>query len=195
MPDMAQPLRKPVPEPLSYSDRIRERVEADDVMGARALVAEAVERGEADKDVLAWQRVLAPSKPIRVGGERDIDRTADLKWFEEHGKEYQHEWVAVLQGELLGHSASLDDVMAAVKQRNLRYPPLLHYINIPPEPVGLAEAQTYAEKIRILVEADWVGAARKLLAEALERGDHGEDLSGWQRVLAPAKPLRKPTPS
>lgn len=192
---MAQPLRKPTPEPLSYSDRIRERVEADDVLGARALVAEALERGEADKDVLAWQRVLAPAKPIRTGGERDIDRTADLKWFEEHAKEHQHEWVAVLQGELIAHSASLDDVLAAVKQKNLKHHPLLHYIDIPPEPAGLAEAQTYAEKIRILVEADWVGAARELLAEALERGDHDEDLSGWQRVLAPAKPLRKSSPS
>lgn len=192
---MAQPLRKPEPEPLSYSDRIRERVEADDVLGARALVAEALERGEVDKDVLAWQRVLAPAKTIRVGGERDIDRTADFEWLEKHGKEYQHEWVAVLQGELIAHSTSLDDVLAAVKQRNFKHHPLLHRINVPPEPAGLAEARTYAEKIRILVEADWVGAARKLLAEALERGDHDEDLSGWQRVLAPAKPLRKSSSS
>jgi len=191
---MAQPLGKPIPEPLSYSDRIRERVEADDVLGARALVAEALERGEADKDVLYWKEVLAPAKMIGFA-ERDIDRTADLEWFGQHAKEYQHEWVAVLQGELIAHSACLDDVVAAVKQNKPKHPPLLHYINIPPEPAGLAKAQTYAEKIRILVEADWVGAARKLLAEALERGDHDEDLSGWQRVLAPAKPLRKSSPS
>ncbi|HEV2854785.1 MAG TPA: DUF5678 domain-containing protein [Thermoanaerobaculia bacterium] len=188
---MAQPLRQPISEPQSYSDRIRERVEADDVLGARALLAEALERGDSDKDILYWQRVLAPAKMIRVGGERDIDRTADLEWLGHHGKEYQHEWVAVLQGELIAHSASLDDVLAAVKQKNLKHHPLLHYINVPPEPAGLAEVRTYAEKIRILVEADWVGAARQLLSEALERGDHDEDLSGWQRVLAPAKVIRK----
>jgi hypothetical protein len=55
-----------------------------------------------------------------------------------------------------------------------------------PEP----DTRPYAERIRELVEQDYVGAARELLAEALEKGDHGEDLSGWQRVLAPAKVLR-----
>jgi len=54
-----------------------------------------------------------------------------------------------------------------------------------PEP----DTRSYAEKIRELVEQDYVGAARKLLAEALEKGDHDEDLSGWQRVLAPARLL------
>lgn len=52
------------------------------------------------------------------------------------------------------------------------------------------ETRPYAERIRDLVEQDYVGGARKLLAEALEKGDHGEDLSGWQRVLAPAKILK-----
>jgi len=46
--------------------------------------------------------------------------------------------------------------------------------------------RSYTERIRELVEKDYIGAARKLLAEALEIGDHGEDLSGWQQVLAPA---------
>src|SRR5436305_14763275 len=51
------------------------------------------------------------------------------------------------------------------------------------------EIRSYRERIRELVEADRVEGARRLLAEALERGDHGEDLSYWQRVLAPAKVL------
>lgn len=52
------------------------------------------------------------------------------------------------------------------------------------------EARTYRERIRELVEQDRVGAARALLAEALEDRDHDEDLSHWQSVLAPAKVLR-----
>jgi hypothetical protein len=52
------------------------------------------------------------------------------------------------------------------------------------------DLRPYRERIRELVEADRVKAARELLAEALKRGDHGEDLSGWQRVLAPAKTLK-----
>ena len=187
MSDMAQPLRKPIPETRSYSDRIRERVEADDVMGARALVAEALERGESDKDVLAWQRVLAPSKPIRVGGERDIDRTPDLRWLEEHAQDYRGYWVALLGGKLLAHSPSFEEVVSTLKEDKPKHPPLVEYIGYPPEVPGLSEARTYAEKIRLLIEADLVAGARKLLAEALEKGDHGEDLSYWREVLAPAK--------
>ena len=52
------------------------------------------------------------------------------------------------------------------------------------------ETRNYRERIRELVEADKVEGARRLLAEALERGDHGEDLSSWQRVLAKGKPIR-----
>ncbi len=52
------------------------------------------------------------------------------------------------------------------------------------------ETRSYRERIRELVEADQVKAARALLAEALEGGEHGEDLSHWQKALAPAKTLR-----
>jgi hypothetical protein len=49
------------------------------------------------------------------------------------------------------------------------------------------ETRSYRDRIRELVEADSVEAARALLAEALENGNHEEGLAGWQRVLAPAK--------
>ena len=187
---MAQALRKPIPEPPSYSDRIRERIEADDVMGARALVAEALERGESDKNVLYWKEVLAPAKMIGFG-ERDIDRTPDLRWLEEHAQDYRGQWVALLGGKLLTHSTSFEEVVSILRRDKPKHPPLVEYIGYPPEVPGLSEAQTYAEKIRLLVEADLVGGARKLLAEALEKGDHGEDLSYWHKVLAPVKKISR----
>jgi hypothetical protein len=52
-----------------------------------------------------------------------------------------------------------------------------------PEP----DARSYVERVRELVEQERVPAARKLLAEAEERGIVDEDLASWQRVLAPAK--------
>ena len=54
------------------------------------------------------------------------------------------------------------------------------------------EMRSYRERIRELVEQDRVGAARALLAEALEQGGHGEDLSRWREILAPAR-VRKST--
>ncbi len=49
------------------------------------------------------------------------------------------------------------------------------------------EMRSYKERIRELVEQDRIGAARALLVEALENGDHGEDLSRWREILAPAR--------
>ena len=57
---MAQALRKSDPDNRSYAERIRELVEQDYVGGARKLLAEALERGEQDAELLQWQRVLAP---------------------------------------------------------------------------------------------------------------------------------------
>jgi hypothetical protein len=137
------------------------------------------------------------AQPLRkpVEEERVPDPALDIQWLQEHGRGYPGQWVALCGGELLAHAASLQDVLSTVKKNEWRKPTLLHYIGHPQEVPGLAEAKTYAEKIRLLVEADRVGGARALLAEALERGDHDEDLSGWQRVLAPAKVIRKSSPS
>jgi len=191
---MTQALRKPTEEETrSYYDRIRELVEAERVPAARKLLAEALEKRDHGEDLSGWQRVLAPAKVIGVGGERDIDRTADIQWLQEHAREYDGQWVALLGGELLAYATTLEEVLSVVKEKKPQHRPLLHRIDFQPEPAGLAEARTYAEKIRMLVEADLVGEARKVLAEALERGDHGEDLSGWQRVLAPAKVIRRPS--
>jgi hypothetical protein len=49
------------------------------------------------------------------------------------------------------------------------------------------ETRSYRDRIRELVEQDRVGAARALLAEAVEHSDSGEDLSLWREILAPAR--------
>jgi hypothetical protein len=126
---MAQALRKPVEETRSYAERIRDLVENDYVGAARKLVAEAVQQGEQDEDLLQWQRVLAPAKTLRVGGPRDFDRTPDVEWMRQHWNDYRGQWVALLHGELLAHSESLDEVTSILKQNEYDYPPLLHYLD------------------------------------------------------------------
>jgi predicted CopG family antitoxin len=51
------------------------------------------------------------------------------------------------------------------------------------------ESRSFSERISELVEADKVASARRLLAEALERGEKETDLSEWQKVLAPGRVL------
>jgi len=174
---MAHALRKPE-ETQSYTERIRDLLAQDRVGAARALLAEALERKDHKEDLSILQQELDP------------DRTSDVEWLKAHANSYRGEWVALLGGELLAHSANLEEVLSTTRKKHTKHRPLLHFIDHPSEIPGLQEAQTYAEKIRALVEADRVGGARALLAKALEKDDHGEDLSYWQEVLAPAKVIR-----
>ena len=192
---MAQPLRKIEPETRSYSERILELVEADKVGGARRLLAEALEHGAQEEGLAYWQKVLAKGGPGRpVKGEPDFDRTPDIQWIREHSETYRGQWVAVLGGELLAHSQSLDEVVQVLEQNKPARSPLLHYIDRQTTAERLKkiepETRSYSERILELVEADLVGGARRLLAEALEKGSQEEDLAYWQKVLAKGGPGR-----
>jgi hypothetical protein len=48
------------------------------------------------------------------------------------------------------------------------------------------DTRSYSERIRELVEKDYIGAARTLLSEALEQGEEDREILKWQRVLEPA---------
>jgi|tagenome__1003787_1003787.scaffolds.fasta_scaffold20436151_1 hypothetical protein len=116
---MAQPLREPQDETRSYTERIRELIEQDRVGGARKLLAEALERGAQEKDLALLQRILGPAKFLRVGGERDIDRTPDFQWLKDHGDMYRGQWVALFGGELLAHGENLKDLLAELEKHPL----------------------------------------------------------------------------
>jgi len=126
--DMGHALRKIEPEPRSYSQRIRELVEADKVEGARRLLAEALKEDQGE-DLSGWQRVLAKGKPIRVGGgDLDFDRTPEVTWIREKSAPYQGQWVALLGDKLLAHSKSLDEVVSILKEHKPPRRPMLHYV-------------------------------------------------------------------
>jgi len=127
---MGHALRKIQPESRSYSERIRELVEADKVEGARRLLAEALERGEKEPDLSEWQKVLAKGKPIRVGGgDLDFDRSLEITWIREKSIPYQGQWVALLGDELLAHSKSLDEVVSILKANQPPRRPMLYYVD------------------------------------------------------------------
>ena len=125
---MGQPLRKAEPETRSYRERIRELVEADLVGEARRLLAEALEKGDHDEDLFAWQEVLAPGKVLGTSDELDPDRTPEFQWLETNSRDYWRQWVALAENRLLAHSESLDDVLSTVTGMKPRRRPLLHYI-------------------------------------------------------------------
>jgi uncharacterized protein DUF5678 len=54
---------------------------------------------------------------------------------------------------------------------------------------------SYVDRIREHVEREEVGAARRILAEALREGSHEPGLTDWERLLAPGKVLGTSPPS
>jgi hypothetical protein len=126
---MGHALRKIEPEPRSYSERIRELVEADKVEGARRLLAEALD-GHQGEDLSGWQKVLAKTKGrLNPAVEPDFDRTPEFRWIAEHSGAYRGQWVALLGGELLAHSASLKEVTATLERNKPPHRVMLHYVD------------------------------------------------------------------
>jgi hypothetical protein len=126
---MGHALRKVEPESRSYSERIRELVEADKVGGARRLLAEALSEPH-DEDLSGWQRVLAKTKGrLNPDVDLDFDRTPEFLWITEHSEAYRGQWVALLGSELLAHSTSLKEVVAAVERNKPPRRALLHYVD------------------------------------------------------------------
>jgi hypothetical protein len=127
---MAQALRKPDQEETSsYREKIRALVEADRVGAARTLLAEALQKGDHEEDLSRWQAILAPAKVSKSTKERDFDRSPELGWLARYGNQYPGQWVALLGDELLAHSKSLGEVVAALEKNKPKRRPLLHYID------------------------------------------------------------------
>ncbi len=126
---MAKALRKPQEEETrSYTERIRELIEQDCVQGARKLLAEALERGEQEKDFPILQSVLGPAKFLGFTDEREPDRTPEYQWLATHSKDYRGQWVALAEDRLLAHSPEIRDVDSAVRTMTLNRRPLMLYI-------------------------------------------------------------------
>ncbi|HSS50542.1 MAG TPA: DUF5678 domain-containing protein [Thermoanaerobaculia bacterium] len=126
---MGHALRKIEPESRSYSERIRELVEADKVEGARRLLAEALS-GHHGEDLSGWQRVLAKTKGRpNPDVEPDFDRTPEFRWITEHAEAYRGQWVALLGRKLLAHSTSLKEVVAALERNKPPRRAMLHFVD------------------------------------------------------------------
>ena len=117
-----------MPEMRSYRERIRDLVEQDRVGAARALLAEALEKGDHGEDLSRWREILAPARVRKSTKEPDFDRSSEIHWLAQHGSEYQGQWVALLGSELLAHSKSLEEVVMALEKNMPSRRPLLHYI-------------------------------------------------------------------
>lgn len=113
-----------------YVPRIRALVEEGRVREARELVKEALLNNPEEPELRHWSEVLAPAKAWTAppGTGMDFDRSAEIRWLEEHWQEYRGEWVALLHDELLAHG-TLDEVMVRLKVVDPEALALLHRIH------------------------------------------------------------------
>lgn len=117
----------PSEETELYVPRIQKLLETADLRGARRLLAEARERGSSEPDLDQLERLLAPPRQ-ELRPASDFDRSAEIRWLEEHWEEYRGQWVALLHDELLAHG-TLDEVMAQLRAIDPGERALLHRIH------------------------------------------------------------------
>lgn len=114
--------------PPSYEDRIREHLERDDVKGARRILAEALQEGSTEPGLAHWAEVLAPAKILGFRPADGTDIRDDIRWFDEHGRDYKGQWVAVLRGALLAHADSYEVLRATLDEIAPTEYPLVHLV-------------------------------------------------------------------
>jgi hypothetical protein len=111
-----------------YVPRIQALVNEERIREARALVKEALLHNPDEPGLRGWSEVLAPAKVLGTRPASDFDRSAELRWLDEHAEEYRGQWVALLGSELLAHG-TLDEVTAELKAIPPRARALLHRIH------------------------------------------------------------------
>jgi hypothetical protein len=112
-------------ESAQYLPRIQKLVDTGRIREARALVTEALRAHPTEPRLKRWSTVLAPAT-TKAARALDIDRSADFRWLEDHADSYPDQWVAVLEGSLVAHAATLRELEGLLAERAPFAPVLLH---------------------------------------------------------------------
>lgn len=118
----------PIEESMLYVPRIQALVNEERIREARVLVKEALLNNPSEPGLQGWSEVLAPAKHLGTRPASDFDRSAEIRWLEEHWQEYRGQWVALLHDELLAHG-TLDEVTAQLDAVDPGARALLHRIH------------------------------------------------------------------
>jgi hypothetical protein len=107
-------------EELSVADFIRVirwALKAGAYKAAYEVSAQGASLYPANSELQKHARVLAPPKLISSSLPPDPGIEANHNWMKQHGKEYRGQWVAVRNGQWLGASATLDDLVSQLDDR------------------------------------------------------------------------------
>jgi len=110
-------------------ERIRDHVERDEVGAARRVLAEARREGADEPGLDGWEKVLAPAKILGTSPASESDRSVELRWLRENGRQYRGQWVAVLDDELLAHAGTYVELRAQLDTLKPARRPLALFID------------------------------------------------------------------
>lgn len=117
----AEELLSPESRPEDVFELLRELIETDQVGKARQLTREAVRRFPDHDRIRLAKRVLNDGKASSNPYVQPT-ATAEFEWLDDPPEEARGKWIALVGSELVAMADCLDELMAALKTRNLQRP-------------------------------------------------------------------------
>ena len=96
--------------------QVRTLIEQDNIFEARRLLAAACQRDVSSSQLERWQRVLALPKAKSLGHATGSTLSTTTAWLKKHSSEYQGQWVALVDGNLLGAHVSRPQLQQSLQQ-------------------------------------------------------------------------------
>jgi hypothetical protein len=122
---MSAPLRQsPGQESPDMEQRIRSLVEEGRILEARDLLKTAGDQVPAESNL---RRILG-SPRVSKSDILDVDRSPEFRWLKKHAEEYQGQWVALVEENLVASSATLKELLDQLDGLRFERQPLLHHL-------------------------------------------------------------------
>lgn len=114
--------------PGEYRAAISAALNNESLRGAEHAAAEGHEKFPDDPELARLNRLLTPRPARIVPGLRAPDRTEAFQWLDEHGKEYQGQWIALGDKGLLASAPELKTLLRSLKEMPPNVLPLLIHL-------------------------------------------------------------------
>jgi len=114
----------PEDEGLRVEEEIKSLLREGRIREAQDLLASA---GDLVPSGSKLREILGPPR-ITVSDLKDVDRTPEYNWLNEHWVEHQGKWVAVVGDSLVASSSSLKSLLAQIDPLHFDRKPLIHHL-------------------------------------------------------------------
>jgi hypothetical protein len=105
-------------------EQIRSLVEEGRILEARDLLKTAGDQVPAESNL---RRILGPPR-VSKSDILDVDRSPEFRWLKKHAEEYQGQWVALVEENLVASSATLKELLDQLDGLRFERQPLLHHL-------------------------------------------------------------------